>query len=181
MLLCVRRLQSLSRSDSDSVATVEHSERIIRGAMADAMKLHYSLPCPNGHGIPIPCPTLSGIHPSLLGTTMVEKKAILACPECGLVSVYRESQIHAVVSPTQDQFESHECHLVFLQIECDDKTCDTPTTVHTVIGSDRGIWKQKVAPKDWQFSSDCRCEKGHPLAPNWEEDRFAWEKRKSLF
>lgn len=149
--------------------------------MSDALNLLYTLPCPNGHGIPIPRPNLSGIDPSLLGMSIPEKKAIVACPECGLVSVYAESSLRAVLSPRLDPFEAEEYRLVFLEIECDDKTCDIPTSVHTVIESDRGTWKQKVAPKDWKFAPDCRCGQGHPLGPNWEGNRFAWEKRKSLF
>ncbi len=147
----------------------------------DSLHFYYSLECPNGHGIPIPRSILSGIDPKLLGTAIPDKKAIVACPECGLVSVYAESSLRSVLSPRLDPFESQERHLVFLEIECDDKTCDTPTAVHTVIGSDRGIWKEKIVPKDWKFDADCLCERGHALAPNWEGNRFAWEERKSLF
>jgi hypothetical protein len=96
-------------------------------------KFHSSLSCPNGHGIPIPRPTLSGTAPSHLGIANSEKKAVAACPECGLVPVYADSSIHAVLSPRLDPFEAQERHLVFLEMECDDKTHDTPTAVHTII------------------------------------------------
>jgi len=144
-------------------------------------KFHYSLSCPNGHGIPIPRPNLLEIHPTHMGMTTGEKKVIVACPECGLVSVYLESSVQMNLSPIPDPFDADRFRLVVLEVECGHEGCETPRTVHTVLENDKGTWKQKIVPKDWTFSADCLCENGHPLAPRWEDNRFAWERRRLLF
>jgi hypothetical protein len=149
---------------------------------------HYVLECRRGlrvHYIPIPRPSPLGIDASPPETANAVKKLLVACPECGLVSAYSGSDVQVQMSPRQDPFEADVCRLVSLNIECDDKKCDTPTTVHTIIDNDKGTWTQKVVPKvvpkDWEFASECLCYHGHPLAPNWEENHIAWERRRLLF
>jgi hypothetical protein len=142
---------------------------------------HYLLVCRNLHNIPIPRPTPLGIDTSLQGRAKVEKKAIVACPACGLVSVYSESNIQMVLSPTPDPFEAGICRLIFVEVECDDRNCESPKAVHTTIGTDRGTWKEKAAPRTWNFDSGCLCDEGHHLAPTRDDNHFAWEQRRSLF
>ena len=148
-----------------------------------ATNVHYVLECrrgPHVHYIPIPRPSRLGTDANPPATATAGHKAIVACPECGLVSAYSESELQLQMSPRRDPFEAGECRLVFLRVECDDKTCDLPKAVHTVIGSGKGAWKEKVAPRDWEFDPECLCDKRHHLEPNWEENRFAWEVRHYL-
>lgn len=142
---------------------------------------HYLLVCRNLHNIPIPRPDHPRMAANLPVKAKAEKQAIVACPVCGLVSVYSGSSVQRVLSPGQDPFEAGICRLVFLGIECDDENCESPKAVHTTIGTGKGTWKEKAVPKTWKFDSDCLCDKGHRLAPKWEGDRFAWEQRRSLF
>lgn len=142
---------------------------------------HFLLVCRNLHNIPIPRPRQSKIDSNLQGRVKVEKRAIVACPACGLVSVYSESGVQMALSPTPDPFEVGICRLVFVEVECDDKNCESPKAVHTTIGTDRGAWGERVVPRDWKFDPDCLCDDGHRLAPQWKGNRFGWEQRRSLF
>jgi hypothetical protein len=149
-----------------------------------AVNKHYVLECrrgPHVHYIPIPRPSRLGTDASLQAITTAWKKATVACPVCGFVSVYSESDVQVQMSPKPDPFEADARRLVYLEVECDGRNCRVPKTVHTIMGNDKGIWKQKVAPKDWEFDFHCVCDKGHLLAPRWEGDLRGQVQRKPLF
>jgi hypothetical protein len=138
--------------------------------------VHYSLPCPGWHGIPIPNSILEETIASLEGIAKVEKKAIVACPECGLVSVYSESDIQSAAFPTPDPFESGECILVLVEVGCDGAGCEVPKGVHTIFETEKRTWKPRVAPKDWKFSHDARCRDNHQLMGKWKDSpRMVWQ------
>jgi hypothetical protein len=144
----------------------------------------YVLECrrgPNVHYIPIPGPSRSEIYANPLATSKDAKRVLVACPECGLVSAYSESDVQVQMSPSGDPFEADIRRLVSLQVECDDRNCDTPRSIRTILENDRGTWTQRVLPRDWTFSSECLCQSGHRLAPNWEENHVAWTHHTLLF
>jgi hypothetical protein len=144
--------------------------------------VHYSLECPRAHLIPIPRPSRSGIDSNLRETATDVAHVFVACPECGLVSAYSALNVLKRPEGIPDPFEAEICHFVVLSVECDGKDCDTPTSVHTAIGSDKGTWKEKVFPIDWKFSPECTCENGHHLVPHWKDyPHTAWERRRSPF
>jgi hypothetical protein len=141
--------------------------------------VHYFLECPHACLIPIPRPIQSGISSSLQGTTMGVAPEFVACPSCGLVSAYSILDVRKHPAGTPDPFEVEICDFVVLTIECDDTNCDTPTAVHTTIGTDKKIWKEKVIPIDWTFSPECKCESGHHLIAHWKDHPYiAWGHRR---
>jgi len=149
-----------------------------------ATNVHYVLECrrgPHVHYIPIPRPIRLRKAANRTENPKAAIQPIVACPECGLASVYSALDIQTLLSPMPDPFEAGICHLVALEVECGDKNCESPATIHTTIGSDKGVWKEKVVPINWGFDSTCRCENGHQLKPTWEDNRFAWERRELLF
>src|ERR1039458_2658280 len=124
---------------------------------------HYVLECrrgPNVHYIPIPRPIPPEITANPRATTKAAKKVLVACLECGLVSAYSESDVQIQMSPRADPFEADVYRLVSLNIECGDKNCDTPRSVHTVVETERKTSKQKVLPVNWQYGPDCLCPTG---------------------
>src|SRR5271156_4024649 len=121
----------------------------IRAVMGFATNPIYVLWC-GPHNIPIPRPSQAGITANPPGTATAEKQAVVACPECGRVSVHLESSVQVMLSPKPDPFVAEECLLVSINVECDGEGCEAPKVVHTVIGTDRGTWKQKVAPTQWR-------------------------------
>ena len=152
--------------------------------LAASINKVYVLECRRGpqvHYIPIPRPSRSEIDASPPVTTTAAKKVFVACPECGFVSAYSEADVQVLMSPKGDPFEADIRRLVSIQVECDDKNCDTPKSVHTVLQNDMGTWTQKALPRYWRFSSDCLCDSGHPLAPDWEDNHLAWERQGPLF
>jgi hypothetical protein len=60
-------------------------------------------------------------------------------------------------------FQAGECHLVAIEVECDDESCESPKVIHAILGDEKGTWKPKVVPKDWYFSDSAKCGAGHPL------------------
>src|SRR5580692_2604964 len=148
-----------------------------------AVNKHYALECRRArrvHYIPIPRPSRSGISSSLPETSTGKGRVLVGCPECGLVSVYSESDVQVQIAPRINPFEADICLLVSVEVECDHEDCESPTDIHTILENDKGTWKQKFAPKDLEFSPECRCGTGHPLAPRWT-DKIAWGKRTLLF
>jgi hypothetical protein len=129
------------------------------------MNLHYYLTCPRLHDIPIPRSSLRGTGANLPAKATNERRATIACPECGLVYVYYESYVQSAISPRLDPFDAGERLLVGLLVECDHKSRDTPMTVHTIVGVDMETWQPKVFPKDWTFPVGMRCESGHHMQP----------------
>jgi hypothetical protein len=103
------------------------------------------------------------------------RKTIIACPECGLVSAYWERDVKEFEAPRSGLFQSGECRLVSTSAECEDTNCHAPKVVHTVIGTGWGSWKEKVAPKDWKFLSDARCGNDHQLLGTWKHsEHITW-------
>lgn len=144
----------------------------------------YVLECRRGpqvHYIPIPRPNRLEIDSSPQARATDARRVLVACPECGFVSAYSESDVQVQMSPKGDPFEAGIRRLVSIQTECDDKNCETPRSVHTILANDGGTWTQKSLPKTWQFSPECRCEAGHSLAPNWEDNHHAWDRHTILF
>lgn len=149
-----------------------------------ATNVHYVLECrrgPHVHYIPIPRPSLLRTDTNQKGNSKAAIQPIVACPECGLASVYSALEVQTLLSPMPDPFEAGICRLVSLEVECGDKSCEFPTEVHTTIGSDRGVWKQKVEPINWNFDLTCKCENWHPLKPAWKDNHFAWTQLEVLF
>lgn len=137
--------------------------------------VHYWLECPHGCLIPIPNPTQVEISSNPPATATDEPSAIVACPECGLVSLYSERDILRRAAGKPDPFEAGICHLAAIKVECDDRDCGVLTVVRTTLGSDKGLWTEKAKPIDWKFSPDCKCENGHRLIASWEGKKIAWE------
>lgn len=151
---------------------------------APPISKRYVLECRRGplvHYIPIPRPSRVEINSSLPAITTDTKKLLVACPECGLVSAYSAADVQVHLSPTHDPFERGIRRLVSIAVECDHEGCEAQALVHTVLENDGGTWTQKSLPRSWKFSSDCRCKSGHPLAPQWDNDHYAWERSDPLF
>lgn len=142
-----------------------------------AMELHrhYYLICGCLGRIPLPRPTQLDTHGNPLAITKDSTKEILACPDCGLVRAYSAQDLQWQMLPIPDPFLSKQCVLVSLEVECDGKNCVAPKAVHTILGTDKGQWRPKVVPKDFQFSSDARCGDDHQLIGNWHNPKIAWE------
>jgi hypothetical protein len=141
--------------------------------------VHYFLECPRACLIPIPRPIQSGISSNLPAIATDAALEFVACPSCGLVSAYSISNIRKYPAATPDPFEAEICDFVVLTIECDGTNCDTPAAVHTTIGTDKGMWKEKVIPINWTFSPACKCENGHHLIAHWKDHPYiAWGHRK---
>ena len=137
--------------------------------------LHYFLRCksPKHCAIPLPRPIRANIDGSLLQITKENRKVVFVCPYCGLVSVYCAQDI--VEIPQTDipsLFQSGECTLVAVEVECDDESCAVPKTVHAIQGASGGTWRPSTIPKNWTFSVAAQCDAGHKLYLDQELAHF---------
>lgn len=95
---------------------------------------------------------------------MEDRTAVFVCPYCGLVSEYsRRDTLEQMMVDKPSLFQSGECILVSIEVECDGKNCEAPKTVHVVRDGGKGTWKFAVVPKDWKFSDTAKCGAGHQL------------------
>lgn len=136
------------------------------------MRLHYSLTCECFRGIPIPRPSRVDTDATPQEIATEPKTATVACPYCGLVSVYSESDVRETPSPRPDPFEAGEYRLFSMSIECDDTSCVVPVVVHRILAGDKGNAKLTFAPKSpemWRLSPLVMRECVHPLTEKWKE------------
>jgi hypothetical protein len=132
----------------------------------NALHKHSFLQCKSKSSctIPLPRPTLAEIERRLRQSAKENRKAVFVCPHCGLVSEYSTRDIlEHVIPDTPSPFQSGECILVSIQVDCDGQHCRTPTTVHVIQDTGTEKWKTKIAPKHWTFSDSARCPSGHKL------------------
>jgi hypothetical protein len=140
--------------------------------------VHYFLECPRACLIPIPRPNQPETSSSLQATATDAAPEFVACPSCGLVSAYSILDVRTHPAGTPDPFEAGICDFVVLNIECDDTNCDIPAGIHTTIGIDKRIWREKVIAINWTFAPECRCENGHHLIAHWKGHPYiAWGHR----
>ena len=141
------------------------------------MPNHYSLSCPRSHAIPIPPPTQVETDGSRQETTKEVKRAIFACPDCGYVSAYSESDVQEAHAPQPDLFLSKKRDLVSIQVDCDGKNCEVPKEIYIIAGTVEDVWTPKAVPKDWEFADTARCSRGHKLAIR-DKERFLYQAHK---
>jgi hypothetical protein len=144
--------------------------------------VHYALECPRAHLIAIPRPIQLETRSSLPETATDDERVAVACPQCGIVSVYSALDVRPIAAATRDPFAAGLCLFVCIEVECDDNNCEALTAVHTTIGSGTGTWTHTAMPTDWRFSPDCRCENRHPLVARWRDyPHKAWVQKRSPF
>jgi hypothetical protein len=124
---------------------------------------HYFLKCPSLHGIEIPRPKRLATDGDFREIATENRRAIFACPYCGVVSAYYGREIQEILVETLDPFLKRERSLVYMPIECEGVGCEAPKIIHTIIGTPLGTWNPTVTPKDWYFSDSAVCECGHKL------------------
>lgn len=126
--------------------------------------VHTFLRCPNSHAIPLPMPSLSEAIPTEGLTSATNKTLVFVCPYCGLARAYHFGDVIQIMMADQPSlFQSHECVLVSVDVECESERCDAPKSLHTIQGIAGGSWRPKVTPKDWKFTESATCEHGHRL------------------
>lgn len=125
--------------------------------------IHRLLPCRNSCAIPLPRPSLLETDDNLRGKAKENRRAIFVCPYCGLVCAYYAREIVEHLVGTPSLFESGECDLVSIELECDGQNCAAQKVVHTIAGIATGTWRPKVVPRDWKFSETALCGAGHKL------------------
>lgn len=137
---------------------------------------HCFLRCksPNHCAIPIPHSSPLEIDGNLRRTTKESQKAVFVCPYCGLVSAYSlQDAVEHLVVDTPSLFQSNECHLAAIEVECDGKNCEAQKVIHVIQGDEKGTWRPTVSPKGWRFSESACCEAGHKLRFE-ESGKYRW-------
>jgi hypothetical protein len=129
---------------------------------------------PKHCAIPIPHSSLPEIDGSLRQATTADRKVVVLCPYCGLVSAYSARDIVEHLRPdTPSLFQSSECHVAAIEAECDGESCKAPKVIHVILGDEKGTWRPTVALKDWTFSESACCEAGHKLRLE-ESGKYLW-------
>jgi hypothetical protein len=126
--------------------------------------MHCFLQCTSCRcGIPVPPHSQRETRENPERKIAENRQAVFVCPGCGFGNAYSSADVFGHLVPTESLFESGECHLVSLEIECDRLGCKAPKLIHTIQGDAGGNWRPKVAPKHWHFPDTARCGAGHKL------------------
>src|SRR5581483_9414714 len=118
-----------------------------------------------GHYIPIPDSNPSYMRARQTGTAIDVVGIPVACPECGLVSMYSPQHIHLSHSSTGCPYREGKLDLVYVPLGCADSNCEPPTNILAVWDVSTKSFRGSRPPSTWLLDETVRCEHGHRL-PN---------------
>jgi hypothetical protein len=116
-----------------------------------------------GHRIPVPVPNQTGTYEDPLGTPTGGPEAPFVCPECGFVTLYSRSDAGREILTTPDPYAEDRFELVYIEVGCDDKSCDSLREILAVFDVEKGNLAGTKTVSEWVIDSRVTCENGHPL------------------
>lgn len=122
------------------------------------------------HCIPVQLPThkdkIEGLPGKLRGVT----SAAFLCPDCGLVSLYSESDADSYAVETPDPYALGLYDLFYIEVGCDGSNCESLTRIHVIRDEKTKTYLRAKPMSEWVVEDSVKCKNGHSLKIDPDED-----------